>query len=68
MRFKSWKCHKYIILQVACEKGYGFFFFFSSKNCHWSLNGIMKKLKTHSAEWKQINKVPGKEGKLFFLI
>lgn len=44
------------------------FFFFSSKNCHWSLNGIMKKLKTHSAEWKQINKVPGKEGRLFFLI
>lgn len=43
-------------------------FFFSSKNCHWSLNGIMKKLKTHSAEWKQINKVPGKEGRLFFLI
>ena len=41
-------------------------FFFSSKNCHWSLNGIMKKLKTHSVAWKQINEVPGKEGRLFF--
>lgn len=49
--------------KLLVRKDMGFFF---SSNCHWSLHGIMNKLKTHSAEWKQINEVPGKEGRLFF--